>query len=229
MFTSQSIIHLAKPDGAMIVNLPLFPLGVRTALNYIPDNTAGIYAWFRTFKYSDDPEMLFAQIIADIERPKFVERTGVIAPYYQVGVSSYGKLSDGKRQRLIEAMKCSRFREDLKQVLGNSIMFQAPLYVGKASNLRIRIEQHLSSESILRLRLDAVGIDIEKSLLMICPLGDSGWDTVTHENTWDMLRETESHDDDDDELEQPRLEKYEDLYEEIFSRLFSPQFTVKIG
>ena len=164
-------------------------------MGYIPSATQGIYAWFRSFHYPDDPELLFQKLVEDIERPKFSERIGIINPYYEIGVRSFGKVSDGKRGRLKEALTNPSFRDELKQAIGNSILFQSPLYVGKSSNLRSRVEQHLALGSPLRSRLESVGIELDNSLLMICPLGGNGWETrdadfVDQSNTCDALDET---------------------------------------
>jgi len=229
MFTNKSVTRLDNPKGAMILNLPLFPAGCQTAMGYIPSSTQGIYAWFRSFHYPNDPDLMFQKLVEDIERPKFSERIGVINPYYEIGVRSFGKVSDGKRGRLKEALNNFSFRQELKHAIGNSILFQSPLYVGKSSNLRSRVEQHLALGSPLRTRLEAVGIELDNSLLMICPLGGNDWeanDSDLDEQTdvSDILEES-SLDGDQNAL----VERYEDLFEEIISRLFSPQFSERIG
>jgi hypothetical protein len=226
VFYGKSITHLEKPAGSMILNLSLFPAGPETSLNFIPDGLAGTYAWFQTYRYSDDPEALYSQLVADIERPKFSERSGVISPYYEVGIRSFGKLSAGKRERLQEALKNSDFRQHLHHAIGNSIFFQSPLYVGKASDLKIRIGQHLSPNSVLRARLDESGISIDTAMLMLCPIWN-GEDPQP--SIYDESVEPPISDDDETGDDLPIGERYEDLLEEIFSRIFCPQFSIKLG
>lgn len=211
----------------MVINLPLFPVGSRTAINYIPNRTSGIYAWFRNYRYPDAPDAFFEKLIEDIERPKFIERTGNISPYYQVGIRSYGKLSDGKRLRLKEAIKRQEFRDELQQALGNSIMFQSPLYVGKATNLRKRVAQHLAPDGLLRNRLQGIGVDLDNSLLLIYPLGDASSDNEIDSE----LSDCDSEDVVDTAENAGNAESMgnEDLFEEIYSRLFSPQFSIRLG
>ena len=227
MLQDISITHLDKPEGTMVFSLPKFPTGPETCLNFIPSGMSGIYAWFQTYKYSDDPKVLYEQLVSDIERPKFTEREGTIAPYYHVGIRSFGKLSDGKRERIREALEDIDFRQHLHHAIGNSILFQAPLYVGKATNLKKRIGQHLSPTSPLRTRLKAVGIDLDMSKLMICPLYSAFTPTDSHQDHADNSEESSESEIDFEDTEPS--ERYEELLEEIFSRLFSPQFSIKLG
>ena len=210
----------------MVMNLALFPAGSETCINYIPSGLGGIYAWFRNYKYSEDPDALYEQILADCERPKFAERTGIISPYYHVGIRSYGKLSEGKAEKLKEALRNPDFRQHFHYAIGNSILFQSPLYVGKAFDLRTRIKQHLMPNSILRSRLGDIGIPIDDCILMVCPLWNSH--NSLNEKLFGEDIEQDSEEEQDTADERPRS-GYEDLFEEIFSRLFSPQFSIKLG
>ncbi len=212
----------------MVINLSLFQSGSETCLNYIPPGVSGIYSWFQNFKYQDDPESLFNSLIEDIERPKFTERSGVISPYYHVGIRSFGKISDSKRKRLKEALYQEDFRRHFQHALGNAILFQSPLYVGKASDLQVRVRQHLASDSVLRNRLNAVGINIDQALLMICPI----WgEAESNEYSNQPQEDLPSLDECIPELldESSSMDQQEDLFEEVFSRLFSPQFSIRLG
>jgi hypothetical protein len=227
MLQEISITHLDKPEGTMVFSLPQFPAGPETCLNFIPNGMSGIYAWFQSYKYSDDPKVLFEQLVSDIERPKFTEREGIISPYYHVGIRSFGKLSDGKRARMREALEDIDFRQHLHHAMGNSILFQSPLYVGKAANLKKRIGQHLSPTSPLRARLNAVGIELDMSKLMICPLFSAFTPTDSRQDNIYNFGDISESEIDYDDTGPP--ERYEELFEEIFSRLFSPQFSIKLG
>lgn len=212
----------------MVINLSLFKSGSETCLNYIPSGVSGIYSWFQNFKYPDDPEAFFSALIEDIERPKFIERSGVISPYYHVDIRSFGKISDGKRKRLKQALAQDDFRQHFHYALGNAILFQSPLYVGKASDLRVRIKQHLESDSILRNRLGGVGINIDHALLVICPIWTESQHEASQNQFFDESPISEEIIEDSSDNTFP-LDTQEDLFEEIFSRLFSPQFSIRLG
>jgi hypothetical protein len=226
MFSERSITLLEKPQGAMVFNLARFTAGPETCLNNIPPGVPGTYSWFQNIKYPDAPDALYEALIRDIERPKFVERSGTISPYYNVGIRSFGKLSSGKQSRLKQALRNKSFRTYLHHAVENAILFQSPLYVGKAIDLQNRIRQHLAAESTLRLRLAQTGIAIDHSILLVCPLWISHEDEYHPEYEPSEDSEEQSNYDQDEELQE---EQYEDLFEEIFSRLFSPQFTIRIG
>jgi hypothetical protein len=102
---------------------------------------------------------------------------------------------------LERALERPSFRATLQHTLSLSILFQTPLYVGKAANLRMRIGQHLNEGSELSSRLAEVGVAIRMSSLLLLPLA----------------------------VEQAGNEADEDLHEEIFSRLFNPLFTLRYG
>lgn len=212
----------------MVINLSQFAAGSEKCLPYIPSGIAGIYSWFQNFRYPTEPTGFLEALIKDIERPKFIERSGTISPYYQVGIRSFGKLGDGKKERIAAAMRDQEFRDYLRHAIGNSILFQSPLYVGKAVDLRKRIRQHLSPDSILRSRLEQVGIAIDQCSLMICPIWKDEVLQDLNSVAFDDSIDTESIQSSDNGSYSV-ADQYEDLFEEIFSRLFCPQFTIKIG
>lgn len=221
MLNAKPVIHLNEPQGSFLLNLALFPTGPDGALSRIPAETAGIYAWFRSFHYPSDPDSLYEALMADIVAPKFQPRRGAIKPFYEVEISSKSWFSEGKTKQLQAALRDPLFRDGLLQSLRWSVLFQAPLYIGKSINLRQRIKSHLSEGSPLSERLRSVQVDIKKSLLLIVP--NQAIDVISPENT-----PSPNGDAPDSELESP-YDTHELLYEEIFSRLFSPLFTLRIG
>lgn len=222
--TNKAVTHLKEPEGAFVLNLSQFPGGVPDSLNRIPRETSGIYAWFRSFNYPSDPTSIFNDLMEDIEKEKFSDRSGSIKPYYEISIRSKSWISQGKRKRINRALFDKQFRDTLLQTLNQSLIFQTPLYISKSTDLRKRIGNHLAEDSILRLRLNEVKIDIHKTLILVIP------------NEFELNRAPEI-----DELNsKPDIEpgetnrdliddSHEDLYEEIYSRLFSPLFTIRLG
>jgi hypothetical protein len=206
MLTSKAIVQLERPIGAMLLNLPKFPSGFSSAFDRIPDQR-GVYAFFPYQHYPDDADALFEAIIADIERKKFADRQTTLAPYYGITLESKTSLSQTKLPHLKKALKNDDFRRDLIETLGNSLLFQSPLYLGKSKSLRGRIRQHLESSSDLRERLAEAGYDIERTSILVIP---------SFEEPTDASEEVEGIDADG-------------LTEEILSRLFHIHFTLRLG
>lgn len=210
----DSVLELGKPAGSVLFNLAAFESGANSVIERISDGQSGIYAWFRSYAFSDSNEKFYSELISAIESPKFQPRSGDIVPYYGLTIESRSKISTGKATALRQAVENKSFRDAMRLALQWSILFQAPLYIGKSTNLKNRIEQHLRNGSVLRSRLESVSIDIDKSYLLIVPV--------------DELYELKEFDanaaEDDGELLQ-----YEELFEEVFSRLFNPSFTVRLG
>jgi hypothetical protein len=214
MYTpSNSVVELGQPAGSVLYNLAAFPSGATAVLDRIAANQAGIYAWFRSFSFSDSPTDFVQELMSAIEAPKFQPRSGDISPYYGVTIQSKGRVSPSKRSDIEQAIADPAFRNALQLSLQWSILFQSPLYIGKSACLRTRVAQHLRRCSPLRSRLETASIDIEKSYLLILPV--------------DELRITES--DAAEASVDEGTTPHELLFEEIFSRLFNPSFTVRLG
>jgi hypothetical protein len=206
MLTSKAVVSLERPIGAMLINLPRFPSGHATAFERIPDQR-GVYAFFPYRHYPDDPDALLELIIEDVERKKFADRHTSLAPYYGITLQSKTSLSSVKMPKLKKAIQNDVFRRDLIETLGNSILFQSPLYLGKSKHLRQRIKQHLDYSSDLRERLAGAGYDIESTSILIIPSATPEVDEL----------------DDSGELDS------DGLAEEILSRLFHIHFTLRLG
>jgi len=226
MIGTESVYNLAEPKGATLLNLGRFSAGSLAAVDYIPKDARGFYAWFRSYDYPEDPELFVERLLDDIAAPKFAPRRGFVSPYYTIDIASGGDMTDGRKDALRKAIHDPTFFSSLRSGLYHSILFQSPLYVGKAVDLRRRIMFHLTGKSPLRERLTGVGLDLDKCLLFVFPHPDENThnDSVSTE-TEDVERDSE---DGGDTSEDEALD-HEVLLEEVFSRLFSPQFTLRIG
>lgn len=209
-----SVLELGQPKGTVLFDLNAFSTGPSAVLDRISEGQSGIYAWFRSFHFRGEPSEFADDLISAIRAPKFQTRTGDLAPYYEVSLKSKSNISSGKEDSLKVALKDADFLAAMKFSLQWSILFQAPLYVGKSTNLRGRVEQHLKNGSVLRDRLFEAGIDIEKTYLLVVPTpAPVGKEKIKS----------------DDENTNESVTAYELLFEEVFSRLFNPAFTIRLG
>jgi len=178
----------------------------------------GIYAWFRTFSYETlDTEAFKKQLFDDIYSKKYAERSGKLEPLHRVTLTSEPSLK--KKGKIEDALERPNFRESLAEALSFSILLQAPLYVGKAGDLRQRLLKHFNGQTQLKERFSAAGVAIEGCSLLYIYTGPEIHDSTSTLGSGQDTP-TESIEDIDD---------IEDLYEEIFSRLFSPLFTLRYG
>jgi hypothetical protein len=211
----NSVLELNQPEGAVLFNLTAFPSGSDAILQRISAGQPGIYAWFRSFQFRENPEEFAEDLLTAVESPKFQARTGTLAPYYEVSLRSKSSMPESKQKALRNALIDKDFSSALRFSLNWAMLLQAPLYVGKSVDLKARVTQHLRAGSTLRARLMEAGIDIEKCHLLIVPLPDSK--ETPHIGNVDKSLIVES------ELAQ------ELIFEEVFSRLFNPSFTIRLG
>lgn len=206
---SQPVVVFSAEAGIFILNLAAFPSGAASAIERIPDATPGIYAWYRSFAYPDDPAAFCEKLLNDVEQKKFIDRNAVVPPHFTVTIASHSTFSEPKKEALKNALATDTFRHDLRRALSCGILFQTPLYIGKASHLRKRIKQHLEPDSPLRTRLQAVGIDIKRCTVLFIPTEPPPASVPPTTELEDIAAEA--------------------LYEEVFSRLFNPHFSIKYG
>ena len=209
---NRSILELGQPEGTVLFNLAAFSAGPSAVLDRISDDQSGIYAWFRSFNFQENPDLFADELVSAIRAPKLQTRTGDLVPYYEISLKSKSYISSGKEASLRQALKDDEFQNAMRFALRWSILFQAPLYVGKSGDLRSRIDQHLKPGSPLRERLFEAKIDIEKTYLLIVPTP--------------LAKAKESSNEENDHEDLP---EYELLFEEVFSRLFNPAFTIRLG
>lgn len=220
---TKAVNHLNEPEGSFLLDLALFPSGPLSAIDRIPENIAGTYAWFRSYHYSEDPDQLYEQVMKDMFAQKFIKRSGPIKPFYEVTIESKSWFSDGKKEQLRNALLDPVFRRGLLEVLRGSILLQNPLYIGKSSDIKKRINSHLKIGSILRERFKSAMIDLERTQLLIIPNIITGEDFNSIDNI------TCCDDSDETSYDEMPYDSSELLYEEIYSRLFNPSFTVRLG
>jgi hypothetical protein len=227
MIGTRAVTELTEPKGALLLNFGRFPGGCESALERIPSGMPGVYAWFRSFDYSSDPDKLYEQLMMDLRAPKFLERVGPIKPFYEVSIRSQSWFSPGKLESLKSAVRDPSFRRGLMETLSQSILLQAPLYIGKSVDLQSRTASHLAEGSILRLRLAEANVALDRTVLFLIP---------NPEGTPKAVAEVEFGDEEGEDLSASSLDSetrhetaHELIYEEIYSRLFNPLFTIRIG
>jgi hypothetical protein len=196
--------------------------GVSAILNRIPNNMSGVYAWYRNFQLDpsaiDNSDVFISSILAELEKPHCATRDTFFPPSYRVIIKPETIFSEHKQKALKYYANNSHFRELLITLLTNCLLFQQPLYIGKASNLKNRIRNHLGVESVLRERLKDAEHDLEQCRLLI--LGCS--ENLNYCSAEDIEAEQNN------ESEFSQLEP-EALIEDILSRLFLPSFTINYG
>jgi hypothetical protein len=196
--------------------------GVSAILNRIPNNMSGVYAWYRNFKIDDsaisNPEVFVSNILQELYKPHCVTRETRLPPSYRLIVKPETIFSEHKQKALKYYANNYQFRELFITLLNNCLLFQQPLYIGKASNLKNRIRNHLGVESVLRERLKDAEHNLEQCRLLI--LGFS--ENLNYCSSEDIEAEQNN------ESEFAQLEP-EALIEDILSRLFLPSFTINYG
>lgn len=110
-------------------------------------------------------------------------------------------------------------------LLDNALLFQQPLYIGKATDLYLRIRNHLGEGSILRERLRIAGHNIDRCRLLIVRTSDDSSSFATETIDEDECG-SEFFEESDSEFSEVDLEN---LLEDILSRLFLPSFTLRYG
>lgn len=132
--------------------------------------------------------------------------------------------SFSKGDALKELAADPSFRQLLFMLLENSLLFQQPLYIGKATNLHSRIQSHLREGGILRERLTAAGHNINRCKLLLIHTSHS-ISSLAPEDV-DEKEEFDSQGSEDCEFSEFASER---LVEDILSRLFIPSFTLRYG
>ena len=198
--------------------------GVSAILSRIPDNTSGVYAWYRNLRIdsnvSNNPETFVSQVLQELYKPHCITRETRLPPSHRLIVKPETVFSARKQEALHYHAANPYFRELIISLLHNCILFQQPMYIGKTLNLRSRIGSHLAVESILRERFADAEHDIEQCrLLILCSPQEI---TCTTSEYIDIEAEH------DLESEFSYLEP-EALIEDILSRLFLPSFTINYG
>lgn len=157
-------------NGIQTLDCDLIRGGINPILARLPE-TGGVYAWFKKI-LPPSPESSTAQqfaefIIAETSLPHMLARTAQLPPLYSVTVRSSRRFSDAKRSHLLELCEQISFRRFVAElVLSGSVLFQNPLYIGKADSIVQRVGEHLRGQSGLRERLDKASINIFRCILV---------------------------------------------------------------
>ncbi len=174
--------------------------GAATACERIPTVPA-VYAWFRGLRLDHStPEAFVTSVCDAIATRAASNHTARLGPLHKVALESASELSEAKRDRLFELSSSEDFRLYLNSLLDAAALLQAPLYVGKARDLRTRTRQHLDPSSDLSTRLQDANI-----VLRECTLAYIALDHV------------------------PDDDRYLTLIEEILTRICRPGFVLRPG
>jgi hypothetical protein len=212
-------------DNVFLYNLAQMR-GSDTVLSRIPSDCGGVYTWYRRFHLEvndrDDPEKFTKFILDELSKLHSAPREIRLPPAHKITLQAETLFS--KDTLLRELSMDSSFRQLLFTLLNNSLIFQQPLYIGKATNLYSRIYSHLREGSILRKRLKDAGHNLNHCKLLLILTSKTETDTCSIQL------------DSDHEIDDEMLEKYEfsetaseQLIEDILSRLFLPLFTLRYG
>jgi hypothetical protein len=194
--------------------------GTRAILSRIPESASGVYAWYRRFDLHpdaiQDPEVFESALLKEIYKPHFATREARLPPSTKLTVEAETTFS--KQEVLHQLSQDISFRQIVCMLLQNSLLFQQPLYIGRAKNIQRRIRSHLSQESSLRKRPASSNHDLDQCKLLVIIT------TESLEDHYDSSLNLE----DEEEQELPK-EDSEKLIEDILSRLFLPSFTIRYG
>ena len=142
------------------------PSGIRSQLSQVPE-CAGIYAWHKSYRRlvalleGGDLEEVCEALFEELARPHLLTRSRLFSELgLEVSLSSNRKIN--KKSEIKKALRAEPFRRELMMVLRNAHLWQQPLYIGKAADLRDRLRDHLRIDSPLRQRLEKeAGINID--------------------------------------------------------------------
>lgn len=205
-------------ENVLLYDLALMR-GTSAILSRIPENIGGVYAWYRRFEITpaarDDSKVFVTSILNELYKDNCAPRETRLPPSHKIILQA--ETSFYKESSLEKLSAIPSFRELILMLLENSILFQQPLYIGKATSIYTRIRSHLYEGSTLRERLDAAGHSIDRCRLLVIETSDS-------------VSSLFADDDDDDDFDKEFSEaEPEKLVEDILSRLFLPSFTLRYG
>lgn len=204
--------------------------GIDAVLSRIPKSFSGVYAWYRCFELNpaanQNPEIFVSLILSELYKDHCAPRSARLPPSHRVMLQAETSLSKEKESILRRLSANQSFRELVLTLLDNALLFQQPLYIGKATNIYIRIRNHLREGSILRERLRMAGHNIDGCKLLVVGTSYES-SSFTTENIDDQDEyDSELFEESDSEFSELELEN---LLEDILSRLFLPSFTLRYG
>jgi len=202
--------------------------GKNALLSRIPEHISGVYAWYRRFELDpnakNDPDIFVNSILDELCKDHSAPRETGLPPMYRIILKP--ETSFSKELVLKELSVDSAFRELLFMLLNNSLIFQQPLYIGRATNLYCRIRNHLREGSILRERLGAAGHNISRCRLLLIYTSPN-----TSSLDMDLDNLVDDNEFDHQAVQDCEFSEFgsEILIEDILSRLFLPSFTLRYG
>lgn len=223
-------LHGNDPVQLLSKNVVLYDLaqirGTSALLRRIPENIGGVYAWYRRFELEPnarhDPEAFVKSLLDEICKAHCAPRETRLPPSHRIMLQSETSFSKG--DALKELAADPSFRQLLFMLLENSLLFQQPLYIGKATNLHSRIQSHLREGGILRERLTAAGHNINRCKLLLIHTSYTISNLAPEDA--DEKEEFDNQGSEDCEFSEFASER---LVEDILSRLFIPSFTLRYG
>ena len=128
-----------------------------------------VYAWYRSLELAaaTASEGTFLAAIEGLLSAKLSDKfSGCLGYLYEVTVQeSGGSLGERNHLLLEQISRDPRSRVHLASILQAATYLQAPLYVGKALNLRQRIGEHVTGASGLLQRLNEAALPMESCVL----------------------------------------------------------------
>jgi hypothetical protein len=214
LYTNNAVQELS--DNVILYDLSKIR-GTNAILSRVPQDFSGIYVWYRRFSFDqsafDDPEAFVAAVLNELCKDHCAEREGQLPPMYKISLKPETYFS--KEDSLRKFASNETFRQHVLTLLENSLLFQQPMYIGKATNLYNRIRSHLREGSKLRERFNLAGHNIDQCRLLLVGMPPELSSQYDQQNS-------------DLESELPEAES-EQLVEDILSRLFLPSFTLRYG
>lgn len=172
----------------------------------------GIYFWvYWPFKDSNSKENNYKKLLEKIEK---YSKTNLNLPVnrnlsykYSVEVKElmfkndtiFG-LSPEKKDILLDYLKKSSNNEEHFLKYFKKIAFKKPFYIGKATNLRLRLEQHFNKKTEILNNLEELDIDFSEILI--------GYETLVQEEG---------------------VVGIDSVFEEITQRIIKPGLTKRVG
>ncbi len=129
-----------------------------------------VYAWYRDLRFGpalDDPDAFLAHV-EELMNARLSSRfRGKLGFLYEITIEERSSGFSAKKHKLLQALSQDpSTRRSLAEVLEKATHLMSPLYIGKATNLRSRVAEHVSgSNSDLRERLQEAGIGMQSCQL----------------------------------------------------------------
>jgi hypothetical protein len=184
-----------------------------------------VYAWYRDLRvlqrHVGSPESFLMALDRLLEANLSATFQGKIGYLYQVSLVEKPSHLGSKSRKTLEVIASDEnSRRALVNILEAATFLQAPLYVGKALNLRRRMNEHLDEKSPLIQRFYDAKIDISECVLRYRYLTDA--------EALDLLRPT-SEEKNEDDFGSENHDAVATMVEELLTRLSPSAFVKRPG